>query len=95
MEKYSIKMGTPMGELNGMFLVQINGGNLSGEIQAMGINSSFSNGKINNGNCEFSGVIRTMIGNITYKAQGVIKDDKVSLNINSNKGIFRINGSKI
>lgn len=94
-ETYQITMETPMGTLKGTAQIQIDGNNLSGQIQAMGINSKFSDGYINHGNCKFQGMISMLFGKITYEAIGIIKDGKINLDINSNKGMFKIKGQKV
>lgn len=93
--KYMTVISSPIGEIKGSLTLKTNGTNLSGQIEALGMKNSFTNGYVNNNRCKFSGKIQTPMGNITYEAQGVLNGTEMTIVANTNMGKFEFKGKKM
>lgn len=91
---YCAKVNTPRGIIDGKMILKQEGSKLSGTVQAMGMSTTFNNGYVNGNTCKFSGTIQTIIFNVRYEAIGILEGDKLTLEINTNKGNFKIEGFK-
>jgi len=91
---YFVTMKTPIGEMQGEITIITNNNKIKGNIKSMGMNSNFSNGIINGDVVKFSGIINSIIGNISYEAVGTIENGNIKLVANTNKGRFEIIGKK-
>lgn len=89
---YYAKVNTPRGIVDGKMILKQEGSKLSGTVQAMGMSTTFNNGYVNGNTCKFSGTIQTIIFNIRYEAIGVLEGNKLTLEIDTNKGKFKIEG---
>ena len=91
---YVSKIKTPMGEIQGKLTLKTQGNSLSGVIEALGMKSNFSGGKVMGNNCSFSGVIQTMMGNIQYEANGIVQQGKMKVTAKTNMGNFEFVGER-
>lgn len=91
---YISKIKTPMGVIDGKLVLKTEGNSISGNIEAMGMKSSFNKGIVNGNTCKFSGIIKSFIGNISYEAIGTINGNEMRVVANTNKGRFEFIGTK-
>lgn len=91
---YMSRIKTPMGEVNGKLILKVQGNSLSGTIEALGMKSDFTGGKVVQNKCQFSGVIRTMMGNISYEANGELKGNVLKVMAKTNMGNFEFTGER-
>ena len=92
MMTYVSNIQTPMGAIKGKLAMEQKGNTLSGYIEAMGMKSEFSNGRIEKNECQFSGNIQTMLGNISYEAEGKIQGEHITITAKTNMGDFTFEG---
>ncbi len=74
---FDVMVSTPMGELPGRAVLNINGSSLSGMLSLLNHNNSFSGGSIEDGKLAFMGDLRTPIGNMPYTVTGTLIEGKI------------------
>lgn len=94
MTTYIANIPTPIGKVKGKLTLEQQGEKLSGKIEAMGMQSKFSNGSIKGKECIFSGIIHTLVGAITYQATGKLEGDRIVIKAKTNKGEFTLEGKR-
>lgn len=83
-----------MGQIEGKLILKTQGNSLSGSITALGMKSDFTGGTIMGNQCQFAGVIQTMMGNIQYEAKGTVQNGKMNLSAKTNMGNFEFVGER-
>ena len=69
--EYEVSISTPMGEMPGKIVLNVEGASLSGIISFMKNDNVFSGGSIDaDGNIAFKGDLKTTMGKITYTISG-------------------------
>lgn len=91
---YVSKIKTPMGEIQGKLTLRTQGNSLSGVIEALGMKSEFQDGMVKGNQCQFSGTIKTMMGNIEYQAAGVVNGKQMKVTAKTNMGNFEFVGER-
>jgi hypothetical protein len=88
---YEIVVCSPMGDIDGKAVLNIDGTALSGTLSLMGKDNVFSNGGIDaDGNVSFKGELSTPIGKMAYTATGTVKDGNVDVSAKTKMGDFAI-----
>jgi alcohol dehydrogenase class IV len=88
---YETIVSTPMGDLEGKAVLNINGSTLSGTFTLMGKDSSFANGAIDaDGNVYIEDKFAMPIGKMPYTITGILKDGKVDFLAKTKRGDFVI-----
>ncbi len=93
--KYLIKFNTPMGQISGNLELKVQNESLSGTLEIMGGKNNFYGGKVEGNKCIFSGEFNTPIGNIKYDILGIVDEEKLSIYAETNKGRFKLEGTRI
>ena len=91
---YYSKINTPKGIIEGKMTLKQDGNRLSGKVEAMGMQTIFNNGIVNGNTCKFSGTIQTILFNIKYEAIGTLKGNELTLDVTTNKGKFKLTGTR-
>lgn len=94
-EIYQGSIETPMGKIQGRVMFKTKGNQLEGYIEAKGVKSYFTNGKVNQNIYIFSGTISYLLGKIKYNANAKIENGKLEAVANTNFGKFIIHGKKV
>lgn len=92
--KYASSLNTPIGAINGTITLMSRGNNVQGIIETMGMKNSFQGMRIGENEAKFSGNFNTPLGNIEYNATCKIIGDTLELLANTNKGNFKLMGTR-
>ncbi len=93
--RYKASLNTPMGAINGTIELVSRGNNVEGTIETMGMRNTFRGMKTRENECKFSGNFNTPLGNIEYKATCIVNNNQLELMANTNKGNFKLLGSRM
>jgi len=74
---YEVVVSTPMGELPGKAVVNIDGNSLSGMLSLLKHDNPFSGGSIENGKITFKGELKTPVGTMPYSVTGTLMEGKI------------------
>ncbi len=74
---YEIIVSTPMGDLPGKAVLNIDGNSLSGMLSLLNHDNPFSDGSIENGNVSFKGDLKTPLGKMPYTVTGTLMEGKI------------------
>lgn len=94
-QKYNIVMHTPIGGRHGMMEVTFDGSKLNGEIELLQQKVPFEGMVRENGECEISGRIRTLMKTINYTACGEITLRTLWLDLEGGHTKLKISGEPI
>lgn len=90
---YAIEMQTPLGIKRGSMRVRIDRNDISGFLDLMNHSEPFC-GKISEeGCCEFTGRMITLMRTIEYRASGKLDQDQISLEVYGERNVFWITGT--
>lgn len=93
MEIYDILLNTPLGKKSGELSVNMENGKLLGFLSLLGHTEPIEGTIDKNGNCLFQGKVVTLLNTICFMADGIIKDDVLSLKIKSDSSIYEMKGT--
>jgi hypothetical protein len=91
---YDVTISTPMGELPGKAIVNIEGNSLSGMLSLFNHDNPFSGGSIENGKVSFKGDLKTPVGKIDYTVTGTLIEGKIDAVAKTKMGDLVIRSSK-
>ena len=91
---YQIIMRTQMGNKNGILMLSINAGVLSGSINILGNNNEIHGEIKNDGSCCFTGELLTPMRCMKFWADGFIKEEKVNFMVHSDPYLFPVSGER-
>ncbi len=91
---YQVIMKTPMGAKKGELSLQESDDRLDGQMIIMGKENPIESGAVDGGHVTFSGALKTAVGRMTYEADLQISGDELSGTAKTNKGNFRLTGSR-
>jgi uncharacterized protein len=74
---YEVVVSSPMGELPGKAVVNIDGNSLSGMLSLLNHDNPFSGGSFEDGKITFKGELKTPIGKMPYTVTGMLKEGKI------------------
>lgn len=69
---YEVVVSTPMGELPGQAVLNIDGSALSGTLSLLNHDNPFSGGSIDDGRVAFQGELKTPLGDVAYAVTGTL-----------------------
>ena len=92
--QYDIVMKTPVGPKNGVLSIATENGWASGTLNILGSINVFTQGKIKDNWCSFSGEIKTAMDKVAYEAEGVFENGQLTAVAKTNKGDLSIAGIK-
>lgn len=90
---FDIRMRTPIGIRLGHMTVCRSLGRISGQLDILKHSEPFEGTIDDEGNCEMSGKIITLMRTINYKANGKITPDSLMLSIMDGRHILEITGT--
>lgn len=93
--KYKLKLNTPMGDITGNLELEMKGKELFGVLEVMGGKIQFANGKVEDNKFIFKGEFNTPMGIINYNILGILEGNKLDIYAQTNKGKFKIDGTRI
>ena len=93
--KYLLKMETPIGEIKGNLQLYWQRNELCGILEVMGNKNYLSGGKAEENKCAFTGDLNTPVGKITYQVLGILNGEKLDIYVETNKGRFKIDGTRV
>jgi len=94
-QRYSIVMKTPLGGRQGMMMVFFNGSRINGEMELLQQKVPFEGEICENGRCEISGCLKTLMKTINYKACGTITPKNLVLNFEGEHAKLKIKGESL
>jgi hypothetical protein len=74
---YEVVVSTPMGELPGKAVLNIEGNSLSGRLSLLNHDNLFSGGSIEDGKVSFKGELKTPVGHMPYTVTGTFMEGKI------------------
>ena len=74
---YDVVVATPMGELPGKAVLNIDGNSLSGMLSHLNHNNPFSGGSIEAGKTAFKGELKTPVGRMPYTVTGTLTEGRI------------------
>jgi hypothetical protein len=74
---YEIVVSTPMGELPGKAVLNIDGNSLSGMLSLLNHDNPFAGGSIEDGRIAFQGEMKTPVGSMPYTVVGILLKGKI------------------
>jgi hypothetical protein len=74
---YEVVVSTPMGELPGRAVLNIDGNSLSGTLSLLNHDNEFSGGSIEDGKVTFKGDLKTPVGSMAYTVMGTLAEGKI------------------
>lgn len=80
---YSICISVPLGKRNGLMHMQKNGNSISGWLDLMNHRNTFTGKFSDQKKLEISGVLKTLIGTVSYTATGIVTSHTVYLELTS------------
>lgn len=89
---YDVRLRTPIGLKKGQMTVTRNKGRISGTLDVLKHKEDFGGTIDEEGNCELSGKMVTLMQTINYDATGVMTDDRVELLLIDGCRVFEIKG---
>lgn len=89
---YSVSMRTPIGVRRGHMTVYQRPGKISGYLDILNHEEPFTGTVDEEGNCEITGKIVTLIRTICYTATGRITPDSLTLSISDERHVLEITG---
>lgn len=93
--KYKLKLNTPMGDITGNLELEMKNKELFGVLEVMGGKIQFTNGKVEDNKFIFKGEFNTPMGMISYNILGILEGNKLDIYAQTNKGKFKIDGTRI
>ena len=93
--KYKLRLNTPMGEIKGNLELKMQNRELYGVLDVMGGKSQFKGGKVEGNKFIFKGDFNTPLGLINYSLLGIVEGDKLDIYAETNKGRFKLEGTRI
>ncbi len=93
--KYNIRMYTPIGVKTGIMFATMNEDKISGTIELLKHTEPFNGSIAENGECEISGRIISLMRAIEYIASGQITPTSVQLLARGERNTFKITGEVI
>jgi hypothetical protein len=76
-QTYEVVVSTPMGELPGKAVVNIDGNSVSGVLSLLNHDNPFSGGSIEDGKVAFRGDLRTPLGKMAYTVTGTLLGGRI------------------
>lgn len=92
---YEITMQTRIGPRYGTMSVQCNEGEINGFLDLLEQHNFFSGSVDEQGVCQISGQLKTLMRTIFYSATGKITNDFVSLRLQAKNEEFKVTGTAI
>ena len=92
---YVGSVDTPMGKISGKVKISTSENTATGMLEVMGIESDFTDGRVNGNICIFTGEFKSMLGSIQYEVIGNLEGDILHITANTNKGQFSLQGKKV
>ncbi|MFZ6028161.1 MAG: amidohydrolase family protein [Chloroflexota bacterium] len=74
---YDVVISTPMGELPGKAVMNVDGNSLSGSLFLLNHDNPFSGGSSEDGKVTFKGELQTPMGKMTYSVTGTLMEGKI------------------
>jgi len=87
---YEVIVSTPMGEVPGKAVLNVDGTSLSGVLSLMKNENAFSGGTIEDGKISFKGEMKTPIGKVPYDLTGTLINGKIDAVAKTKKGNLNI-----
>lgn len=91
-QSYEVCMHTPIGKRYGSISVQADGGRISGNLYLLQHNEPFSGTIDEDGRCEFTGRLITLMRTISYAAAGTISEASLNLSLKCGPSSFELVG---
>ena len=92
---YNLKLSSPIGDITGILNLYQGRSGLEGILETMGSKNMFYGGIEEDNKFTFTGEFKTPIGPITYEALGILNGNNLDIYTGTNKGRFKITGTKI
>lgn len=89
---YKIIMLVPIGERRGMMEVNTIGNKIEGRMEILGHSEPFVGVIDEEGNCCIKGQFRTLMNEIPFTAQGIVREEQLHLLAYGNQDVFEIFG---
>lgn len=93
--KYTSSLNTPMGAISGTITLMSKNNNVQGILEVMGMKNNFQGIRTSENECKFSGNFNTPLGNIEYNAICKVINNNLELLANTNKGNFKLTGTRV
>ena len=89
--KYDVIVSTPLGEMDGVVTMNVEGKTFSGSAEFMGQTCAFNNGQIDENGNFFTGTeVKVPFGKVSCIVAGTLKDGKVDAKATCKMGEFAI-----
>jgi len=90
---YRVLMKTPLGEKEGILVMETDRGMLSGWLDIMKHREPFNGTVDEMGNCRICGVFVTLVRRVSYIAAGQVSPSSLYLKVEDGRNIFEMTGT--
>ncbi len=87
---FDVVVSSPMGELPGKVVVNVDGTALSGNLSLLNHDNPFSGGSFKDGKVAFKGELKTPVGSMAYAVTGTLVDGKIEAVAKTKMGELKI-----